>query len=71
MKSDSSAAKLDLKNVGGVFFVLCVGSAFAALFGLIEWVHDIYKRSSLDKVGGDAFCILLPFSTLTVTWSTH
>lgn len=41
---------MDLKNVGGVFYVLCVGSAFATLYGLLEWLFNIYLRSREFKV---------------------
>ncbi|GAB0095911.1 Ionotropic glutamate receptor [Sergentomyia squamirostris] len=42
---DDGAERLDMANVGGVFFVLLCGGAFAVFYGLCEWMFVIWKKS--------------------------
>lgn len=41
----SSATPLDLKNLGGVFFVLGIGTCLGVLSSFLEMGLHIYKRS--------------------------
>uniref|UniRef100_A0A1B0EVZ2 Ionotropic glutamate receptor C-terminal domain-containing protein n=1 Tax=Phlebotomus papatasi TaxID=29031 RepID=A0A1B0EVZ2_PHLPP len=48
--SDDGAERLDMANVGGVFFVLTCGSAFGVFYGCCEWLYFIRKRAAKKKV---------------------
>lgn len=49
--SDNNAAsELSMKNVGGVFIVLCSGVAVAAILALLEMFWKLWKTSSKEKV---------------------
>ena len=48
--SDDGAEELGMANVGGVFFVLLVGSSMAVCFGCCEWFFLVIRRSKRYKV---------------------
>ncbi|CAD7092220.1 unnamed protein product [Hermetia illucens] len=45
-----SAAELGMANLGGVYFVLIVGSVLASVYGVIEWIYIIFRRSRAYSV---------------------
>lgn len=67
-KTDDKAEPLGMKNVEGVFVVLCGGSAFAVLYGIVECVLLSYYNARSKKVS-DWFVFFFesqPYVTLTV-----
>lgn len=47
---NDGAEELGIANLGGVFFVLCVGSVFASVYGLLEWLCHVYGTARRNKV---------------------
>ncbi|KAG4072084.1 hypothetical protein HA402_015583 [Bradysia odoriphaga] len=45
------AEELTMDNMYGVFFVLSVGSAFATLYGIFEWLMVIFLRAKRQNIG--------------------
>ncbi|XP_055849584.1 glutamate receptor ionotropic, kainate 2-like isoform X2 [Episyrphus balteatus] len=41
----SEAAKLGMPNLGGVYFVLLVGSLIAAACGIIDWLFFVFRKA--------------------------
>ncbi|XP_039445715.1 glutamate receptor ionotropic, kainate 2 isoform X2 [Culex pipiens pallens] len=48
--ADDGAEELGMDNVGGVFFVLCVGCSFASVIGCCELLCVIMQRARQHKV---------------------
>ncbi|XP_055610691.1 glutamate receptor ionotropic, kainate 2 isoform X2 [Uranotaenia lowii] len=48
--SDDGAEELDMENVGGVFFVLCVGCTIAVVIGCCDLLCEIARRARQHKV---------------------
>ncbi|XP_055684020.1 glutamate receptor ionotropic, kainate 2-like [Lutzomyia longipalpis] len=48
--ADDGAERLDMANVGGVFFVLTCGSAIATLIGIFEWLYIVWRRARAKNV---------------------
>lgn len=44
------ADALKMENLNGVFYVLLVGSAFASLYGIVEWMIIIFLRAKRQNV---------------------
>ncbi|KAG5684286.1 hypothetical protein PVAND_013522 [Polypedilum vanderplanki] len=54
--SPGSADKLSMKNVGGIFVTVIIGSAFAIILGLVRWIRNIRSISKkFDMSFKDAF----------------
>lgn len=56
--TSADAKELEMDNLGGVFFVLMVGSLFATFVGFIEWIAIIYKRARQFKVSLNFYKLL-------------
>lgn len=59
-----------MDNLGGVYLVLLVGSAVATIYGFIDWLYNVYKRSKRYHVSfkhqlKEDFRIVMNFSTNT------
>jgi len=48
---NNEASELSMKNVGGVFIVLCSGVGVAAILASLEMFWTLWKTSSKEKVG--------------------
>ncbi|XP_055383679.1 glutamate receptor ionotropic, kainate 2-like [Condylostylus longicornis] len=44
-KEQSEAAELDMDNLGGVYFVLSIGSIIALFYGLVDWTVAVFRQS--------------------------
>lgn len=69
-QEDSGVAELGMDNLGGVYFVLAVGSVFATFYGLLEWLYHIFKRARRNRVSfmkklKDEYKVITSFSTAT------
>ncbi|XP_017466908.1 PREDICTED: glutamate receptor ionotropic, kainate 2 isoform X2 [Rhagoletis zephyria] len=47
---NDGAEELGIANLGGVYFVLFVGSIFASIYGLLEWICYVYGTARRNKV---------------------
>lgn len=47
---NDGAEELGIANLGGVYFVLFVGSIFASIYGFVEWICHVYGTARRNKV---------------------
>lgn len=47
---NNEASELSMKNVGGVFIVLCSGVGVAAILATLEMFWTLWKTTSKEKV---------------------
>ncbi|KAL5284003.1 GRIK3 family protein [Megaselia abdita] len=67
---DSGVAGLGMDNLGGVYFVLLVGSVVATIYGFIDWLYNVYRRSKRYHVSfkeqlKEDFRVVMNFSANT------
>lgn len=55
----SEASELSMKNVGGVFIVLCSGVGVAAILAALEMLWTLWKSSSKEKVNMQTYILVL------------
>jgi hypothetical protein len=48
---------LDIRNVGGVFVVVCGGCALAAVIGIIQWIVNARKIAKSIDVSFRVFSV--------------
>lgn len=59
-----------MPNLGGVYFVLLMGSIIATIYGVLEWLYNVHKKSKKYNVSfseelKEEFRVVVDFSTAT------
>ncbi|XP_055903490.1 glutamate receptor ionotropic, kainate 2-like [Eupeodes corollae] len=69
-KETSEAAKLGMPNVGGIYFVLLVGSLVAAVCSIVDWLFFVFRKARRHRVPfkdalKEEFQVVIEFSNNT------
>jgi len=68
-KSPSSASKLGLKNLGGIFVFLIGGLGLALIIAIIEFIVNATVNSKTDKVSIEYISLKVCLQFMTIYYS--